>query len=246
MEWYKEWFDTSLYEKMYAHRDETDAKKLANLIQKHFPKGDYPEVIDLACGRGRHSFNFASAGYSVTGFDLSENAIEKAKGKITDDLKGKVSFHSHDMRNPINKKCDLLINLFTSFGYFEQDDENEKVISEMANSTKENGAIVIDFLNPGYVQQNLKSFEETETDGLKVTIKRFIKEGMVCKDLTFSDEDHTRSKTFSERVKLYPKAWFRKAFEKNGFVISDAFGNYSGSPYNETESPRLVLFARRA
>lgn len=145
MEWFKEWFDTTLYEKMYAHRDEKDAKMLATLIQHHFPKENYPDVIDLACGRGRHSFNFATAGYSVTGFDLSKKAIEKAKGNTSDALLGKVHFYTHDMRNPIHKKCDLLINLFTSFGYFKQDEENELVISRMTEAVKKNGAIVIDF-----------------------------------------------------------------------------------------------------
>jgi len=82
MSWFEEWFDSPLYEKLYANRNSDEAERLADLIEKEIPVKKYSTVLDLGCGRGRHSIALATRGYDVTGVDLSEEALAKARSGI--------------------------------------------------------------------------------------------------------------------------------------------------------------------
>src|SRR5690606_21057041 len=100
-------------------------------------------VLDLCCGMGRHSLALHEFGYRVTGIDLSEVLLEEAK-KL--DQTGKVTWIHGDMRYvPLEAQFDAEVNLFTSFGYFDQDDENGKVVREMDRLLAPAGKFIIDF-----------------------------------------------------------------------------------------------------
>ena len=124
-EWFSTWFDTSYYHVLYRHRnDEEAATFIKHLINKlNLPKNS--SVLDLACGKGRHSVMLHQAGFDVLGVDLSKNSISLAKQNEED----KLSFEVHDMRETMeNKQFDAVFNLFTSFGYFDNSNENKKVV----------------------------------------------------------------------------------------------------------------------
>lgn len=246
MAWFKEWFDTPFYEKLYAHRDEEEAKRLAQLIAEVFKPINYPTALDMACGRGRHSYNLARLGYKVTGLDLSKNAIAKAKENIPQDVINQPSFGIHDMRVPVEHKYHLVVNLFTSFGYFEDDSINADVIRNFCNAVCTKGGLVIDYLNPTFVRSTLNPSEEHQLGEYKVVINRFIENNMVKKQICFTHIESQEKQIFKEQVKLFDEFWFSKQFEVNGFKTIRTFGDYYGNSFDVDTSTRLILFLERS
>lgn len=246
--WFETWFDTPLYEALYAHRDYAEALKLAKLIQSCFPPESHPEVVDIACGRGRHSFNLATLGYSVTGVDLSQNAIRQAKAVATEKFSGlPLTFYTHDMREPLGRTWPLAVNLFTSFGYMPDDDQNFAFLKNMAGAVALNGAFVLDYLNPSFVQATLIAEEMKTISGYELHIRRSIEDKTVSKSMTFRSTETGQIQTFTERVMLYDQPWFEQAFGKLGLKLCAVYGDYSGQPFfeQEADSPRMILMAEK-
>ncbi|MCH8557216.1 MAG: methyltransferase domain-containing protein [Balneolia bacterium] len=244
--WFETWFDTPLYEKMYANRDMSEASALAKLISKHFPPDEYTRVIDIACGRGRHSFNLAKLGYNVTGVDLSERAIKRANTlKETFPFPDRVRFQEHDMRLPLNETYDLTVNLFTSFGYLPDDKGNRRIFDHIAGSVRDDGALVSDFLNPGFVESTLAEKETRETEDFDVIITRLIKDNAVNKTMRFVHKTTGDEQTFSEHVKLYDLEWFSEQAAEHGLKPESVYGDYNGEPYDKTTSPRMIMLFRK-
>ena len=143
--WFASWFDRAEYEVVYGHRDDGEAAQLIDLIERVLNPGPNARVLDVGCGRGRHALQFASRGYNVTGVDLSENSIEAARRRATEAGLA-ARFEVGDMRDPFCVGCaDIVTNLFTAFGYFEEEAEHLKAIASMANAAVDNGWFVQDF-----------------------------------------------------------------------------------------------------
>ena len=118
-EWFEEWFGED-YLKLYPHRDEADADRAVALIGRSVGLRPGWRVLDVACGAGRHARAFVHAGACCFGLDLSATLLRLARGITTAPLV------RADMRRlPVRPgSMDLTVNLFTSFGYFEHDDEH--------------------------------------------------------------------------------------------------------------------------
>lgn len=159
-QWYKTWFNRQDYLDIYKHRDNRDAKKIVGLIYRNITLPVNAKVLDIACGNGRHSILFAKKGYNVTGIDLSPYLIRHAKKNVTDDIKRNVKFEVRDMRKIGHfNEFDLAVNLFTSFGYFENNKDNFKVIYSIAGTLKKNGFFFFDFINSQYLVKNLIPYD---------------------------------------------------------------------------------------
>lgn len=243
MEWFEEWFDSPLYEKMYAKRDEDEANTLANLVEKIIPVNVFHDILDLGCGRGRHSINMAKRGYKVTGIDLSRVAIEKAQIKAKN-LGLDIEFLVGDMRDPLSKQFSAILNLFTSFGYFDDDEENFHVLKAERQMLKNNGIVVIDYLNAIQVEKNIIPEENGKFENISFEIKRYIERDTINKEMTFFLEGNSEARSYHERVKLYPLSWFESHVEKAGMSIMETFGNYNGTPFNADKSPRLIMICK--
>ena len=154
-EWFEDWFNTEEYLNVYRHRNEEDAKNLFDLIIKNVLLEKGSKVLDLACGAGRHSILFAKNNFDVTAVDISDNLLNVGR-KTAEELKLNINFIKSDLRKlNLNEKFHLIINLFTSFGYFETDDENGEVIKMASQHLVDNGYFVLDFFNIIYLQNNL-------------------------------------------------------------------------------------------
>ncbi|TVR28810.1 MAG: class I SAM-dependent methyltransferase [Balneolaceae bacterium] len=245
MSWFEDWFDSPLYEKLYADRDDNEADLLANLIEKELPADQYPKVLDLGCGRGRHSITLARRGYDVTGIDLSKQAVKKAREKASALGLDNLTFHIGDMREPLPFRFDAVLNLFTTFGYFLDDLENAKVLQSVNKMLQTDGMLLIDYLNAQYVENNLVPKESGSYTGVTYEVERFIKNGMVFKNIRFSQGDLTEPIEYQERVKLYGLDWFKTHLRQCGFSLENTYGDYTGSPFNESKSSRLLMIARK-
>ena len=194
-EWFKEWFNTDEYLYVYRHRNDVEAEKLVNLILMNTKIKENAEVIDLACGTGRHSILFAEKGFNVTAVDLSENLLNVARTSAGN-LGLKINFLNSDLRKfCINSKFDLALNLFTSFGYFETDYENFSLFSGAFNLLKDNGYFVIDYFNSNYVKKNIISHSEDSFNGKRIIQDRKIIENRVIKDIVVAKNGSRKNYT---------------------------------------------------
>ncbi|WKD86529.1 Cypemycin N-terminal methyltransferase [Polaribacter huanghezhanensis] len=234
-DWFTSWFDTPFYHTLYKDRDDTEARIFMQNITAFLQLDPETHILDLACGKGRHSVFLNSLGYKVTGADLSENNIKYATSFENERL----NFEVHDMRSPIENKYDAIFNLFTSFGYFEDDQEDIKVLENIKKGLKENGIAVIDFLNVVDVKKNLVANEVKSIDGVDFFIHRKIENGFIIKEIKFTADGEEHS--YFERVKYLDIEKFIAYFKKAGLKINHIFGNYSLSAYDKETSNRLIF-----
>jgi SAM-dependent methyltransferase len=242
MSWYKEWFEDPNYLKVYSHRDETEAAQVIDLVERIIKPEKNSKILDLACGNGRVTNEFARRGYSLTGIDLSEQLLDLAKVKsLSSGLK--IDFILTDMRNlNFQNYFDIIINIFTSFGYFKSDLENEKVISQVYRSLKKDGWFVFDFLNSKYVIKNFEPENIIEIDNIRIHQKREIYLNRINKLITISKNGIERK--YFESVRLYDKKDLEKLLNSNKFVIQNYFGDYEGNDFSE-DSERLIIFSKK-
>jgi 2-polyprenyl-3-methyl-5-hydroxy-6-metoxy-1,4-benzoquinol methylase len=238
--WFEHWFDSPLHEQLYAKRDAEEANRLAELISGHIPAEEYPRLLDLACGRGRHSINFANRGYRVTGIDLAPTAIERAKAMAAQ-ADVQIDFRVADMREPVNETFDVIVNLFTSFGYFANQAENELPLAAMAKMVRKGGQVWIDFLNPGNVRANLVPTDEGSIPDWSYSIRRWIEDGAVRKEIHLIQDATGNEQIFTEYVRLLALEWFEQTATKYGLTLQAVFGDYEGNPYDATRSPRMIM-----
>ena len=193
------------------------------------------KILDLACGRGRHSIYLNSLGFDVTGVDLSENSIEYAKKYENE----KLHFEVHDMSQPLHRQFDAIFNLFTSFGYFDKTEDNLNTIKAIRDDLNETGFGVIDFMNVNQVLENLVSEDVKYSEGIEFHQKRYFEDGHIVKDIIFSDDGTDYH--FQERVKAKTLADFEDLFAQAGVYLLDVFGDYKLRKFDESRSKRLIM-----
>ena len=137
------------------------------------------------------------------------------------------------------KKFDAVFNLFTSFGYFENEVDNLNTIKSIKKELNEQGVGVIDFLNVEYVKKNLVAFETKIIDEIKFYIKRSIKNGYIYKEINFRYDD--QDYTYTEKVKALSLNDFKNYFKKAGINLLFIFGDYQLNKFQPENSSRLIL-----
>lgn len=205
------------------------------------------KVLDIACGAGRHSLELARRGFDVTGFDLSKFLIGEAKKELKNSPEQnlKLKFLIRDMRDfNFRSSFDVAVNIFTSFGYFEDDEENFKVIRNASNSLKSGGYFVFDFLNKKYIEKNLVRYSRSKQGYITLIQKRRIENGFVKKEITI--KRNKKMLNFTESLKLYSLNEFKKVFRSYSFRIQNLFGDYFGNKFNENKSLRLIIIAKKS
>lgn len=239
-EWYESWFDSPYYHILYKDRDDKEAQHfLDNLITFLNPKPG-AKILDVACGKGRHSVHLNKKGFVVCGFDLSKESIEHNKKYESESL----SFFVHDMRDVFREnEFDIVFNLFSSFGYFDDHEDNQKVIRANAHALHKGGVLVIDYMNSKKVSKNLVAEDIKECRGIRFLQKRKIASGKIIKNISFSCEEKNYS--FEEHLQLYELKDFEKIFAANNLSLTNTFGDYHLHKFNESESDRLILVAER-
>jgi len=237
-EWYRTWFDSEYYHILYKNRDFEEAEQfINNLIDLLKPK-ENSFFLDLGCGKGRHSLYLSHGGYNVLGVDLSLESILIARQK----RKRNLSFNKFDMRNTLAPmQFDYIVNLFTSFGYFDNEEDNFKVIKNVKEVLLPNGKFIIDFFNAEYVKNNLVAEETKVIDDIQFNLKRSIVNNFVVKNIVFENKGIVHNHT--EKVKLIGVSDFENYFMKAGLKIINKFGDYNLNTFDVNDSKRLILIA---
>jgi SAM-dependent methyltransferase len=234
--WFETWFDDN-YLRLYHHRNSKDAEEQVRLILKTLHPRKDQTILDLACGEGRHCVLFHKKGYKITGIDLSDELIKSGLTKYPG-----IDLQKGDMRH-IKGTYDIILSLFTSFGYFSKDEDNKSVILSIGQALNTGGWFWIDFLNPAYIKQTLVPGNEIVLeDGTKVIEKRYIKEDFIIKEILFNGP--VSNSTYQERVKLYTKEDIERMMEDAGIRPRDSFGDYKGSSWSRL-SPRTIIYGSK-
>jgi SAM-dependent methyltransferase len=237
--WYESWFDTSWYHILYKHRDFNEAELFIDNVCQYLALPSESVVLDLACGKGRHAFYLARKGFEVTGLDLSARSIAEA----SQSAHARLQFHIHDMREVYKADhFDVVFNLFTSFGYFEDKADDEAVLQSIAAGLKSRGLFVFDYLHVTHVLETHIASEKQVHEGITFSISRHLSESWIVKQIAFVAEE--QSYCFYEKVRNYSPEELATMLQRCGFTIIRSFGNYRLDPLT-AESPRCIYIARR-
>ncbi|HEX5003466.1 MAG TPA: class I SAM-dependent methyltransferase [Bacteroidia bacterium] len=238
MSWFESWFNSPYYHILYDHRDDREAELFLDQLLNHLKPAKGSSMLDLGCGRGRHSQYLKQKGNIVTGIDLSPESIRFCSQFEEENL----SFFVHDMRHLFRTNdFDYVFNLFTSFGYFTTDRENVASIIHAAMALKPGGILILDYLNTEYVKRNLITNEKIVKKGIEFSIKRDVKDGFINKEITFEAEG--KSHYFIEKVAALSKQDFERYFAEAGLHLRSVYGNYNLESWDSQNSPRLILEA---
>lgn len=238
--WIEDWFGSPYYSLLYKHRDTSEAKSFIDNLICILNLSSPMEILDCGCGRGRHSSYLGEKGFKVTGIDISPSSIEEARKY---EYKN-VQFFVHDMRYLFRiNYYDVVLCLFTSFGYYDKDWENKKVVKALSAAAKLNGILVLDFLNTHKGIRNLVAYEKVTEGSISFEIHRYVDLGSIKKEITVSDKG--KRSTFTETVKIYTLSDLRKMFSENYLEIIHECGDYHLTPFDEQTSDRLIIIGRK-
>jgi SAM-dependent methyltransferase len=240
MAWFKDWFNSPYYHLLYGKRDTREAEMFIHALAGYLKPEAGARMLDLACGKGRHSKILSGLGYDVTGVDLSENSIAEARESETDTLR----FFVHDMRKTFSPETfDYIFNLFTSFGYFEHEADNMDTLKAIHEGLRPGGILVQDYFNAFKVQENYKSSEKKEVEGITFDISKEVLGKRIIKTISFHDGEHPY--TFQEKVCLFTLDDFERMYAHAGFRVQAVFGDYQLNPFNPGISERLILISSK-
>ena len=254
MAWYETFFDEH-YLKEYARgltperaqREVDFINSTLSLPQIAPSATGSARILDLCCGHGRHTIELAAAGYSMVGQDLSVAFLGLAKGAAAA-RNLQIQFVHADMREiPFEGEFDAVINMFTAFGYFDDDMEDQKVLNAIARALKSGGKLLIDLINaPRIVRDFLAQSWEELPDGTVVLTQRDYNL------LTGNNEElrayiapdgSKREVRLTCRMYFYPE--FAKILNRAGLTPIQVFGDYDGSEYTWDSSRMIVLAEKR-
>ncbi|MBM3264906.1 MAG: class I SAM-dependent methyltransferase [candidate division Zixibacteria bacterium] len=244
-EWYKHAFRLD-YLRVYPHRNDEEARRQIDFLEHTAGCRPPLNVLDLGCGDGRHSLEMARRGYTVTGLDLSEELLTRARERA-DDAGLTLVFRQGDMREiPYMQAFDLVVNFFTSFGYFATDTENARVLHAIARSLRPGGRFLMDYLNRSSVLRTLVAHDIKSLDGLRIEQCRWVSGDpdrpgdpvRINKRVTIEDAQGRRD--CEESVRMFTLTELETLLNAAGLVISRTFGDFDGRPAAD-DAPRLIL-----
>lgn len=239
-EWFASWFNSPFYRELYAHRTGEEARAFVlRLIETlHLPAD--AKVLDVCCGNGRHSAVFSEKGFEVVGIDISEKSLEEAKARNL----ANAHFHFADARSfELHERFECVVNLFTSFGYFETLEEHIEMLQRIYEHLKPNGVFVFDFFNAELVKASGNEDRKVVKDGAEFHITKEIANNRVVKHIRIQKESSRLD--FQESVALYSQEQLVEMFEVIGFKNIITYGNYELHDFDVSSSDRCLIICSK-
>lgn len=237
MAWYKEWFGHD-YVDLYAHRDQAEAETNVEFVEARLGGARPRAVLDLACGAGRHTEALRRRGYRALGVDLSLTLLARRPDlpRVRGDMRG-LPF--------ADGSFDWVLNFFTSFGYFESERENFRVLEEIVRVLSPAGRFLIDFFNRDRVLAALEPHETVEEDGRRIDIERWYDPTArrINKRITVRRASGP-PRIFLESIRAYLPDEVIAGLGWAGLEVMDLFGNFQGDAF-ASDSERLILVGRK-
>ena len=235
------WYDEGCGEEyltVYRHRDETEARVVADLIRSHVSCAPGAPALDVGCGVGRH-VRFLNGYQWTVGVDISASLLHIANKTVPGASLVRADMRSLPFRSGV---FGLVVNLFTSFGYFGDDAQNHRVIAEIARVTAPGGWFVLDFLNAMRVRRTLVNFDRQKVGSVVIEQRRQIStDGNYVQKVITVVGAH---RSFRERVRLFDQQDLAAMLGNYGFAVRQTLGDYQGGP-GTPDSPRAILISQR-
>jgi SAM-dependent methyltransferase len=202
-------------------------------------------ILDCPCGHGRHSVELAKRGYSVLGQDLNGYFLDKAR-EDADKLGVAVRFRKGDMRDlPFEAEFDIVLNLFTAFGYFDTEEEDQEFLNAVAKSLKPKGKFFMDFINRDRLLSEWRSTNwQKLSNGLVVCQERrldFTSSREYCKSIHLYPDG--KRKEIEHCLRLYTLRELILMCKRAGLETNETFGDFEGNPAS-VQSKRVILIAQ--
>lgn len=238
MAWYREWFGEE-YLELYSYRDVDEAQRHVDFVDRVLGEGRRPRaVLDLACGSGRHTLALRARGYRTLGLDLSLTLLRQPPPfpRVAGDIR-ELPFATGSF--------DWVLNFFTSFGYFESERENFRVLEEIVRVLVPNGRFMIDFMNRERVLAELKTREVQQKGDQRIEIKRWHDTATqrINKRIRLL-QPGLAPRTFLESVRAYRQEEVTIGMRWAGLEVDHLFGNFNGDDYHH-DSERLIIVGHR-
>jgi SAM-dependent methyltransferase len=243
MEWWKKYFSED-YLKLYRHDEGVSSREVSAVIRMLQLEGGQ-RILDLACGFGRHSVILAQQGFNVTGYDLSDSFLKKAK-EMADSLLVGLDLKQGDMREiPFVEEFDAVINMFTAFGFFDREEEDLKVLKGVYKALKPGGQFLMDVINREFALADMNHRRWTNENSSYMLEERFFDYFNSRIELTnhlILPTGEVKEANYS--IRLYTLTEMLELFNKANLVLTDVYGNFDGELYS-AKSPRMILVATR-
>ncbi|MFP4171600.1 MAG: class I SAM-dependent methyltransferase [Candidatus Hydrogenedentota bacterium] len=241
-EWYAHSFD-ALYPIIYAHRSVEAAAREASFAARELGLGREDSVLDLGCGAGRHMVHLQGRVASLTGLDYSQALLNEARRHVT----LPASLARADMRAlPFAEHAfDAVVNFFTSFGYFEDDSENQGVVRGIAAVLRPGGRFFVDYFNAEYAVRTLDRRSTRTVGGYELRERRWVDEhAQRLNKVTEVYAAESHEDTYYESLRLYSPRAFTELFGQAGLEITRFYGDYDGGPM-EPDRDRMIAVGRK-
>lgn len=241
MDWTNNYFD-ELYLKFFLENQNNETTEAQIKIVENYIDGKL--ILDAGCGIGRHSILLAKKGYNIVGIDSSELYIEIAKKKALELKLENLEFIKKDMREPLGDSIfDGIINLWSSFGYFD-DETNFKIILNFSNSLKKDGKFILDVENRDYIINHFihETFKEKENVFILERRKFNAIKSVVSTHRIFLFKD--QRKDYVRHLRIYTVTELSNILHNCKFHIDSILGDYDGSKFHQN-SQRIIILARK-
>ncbi|MBX3475251.1 MAG: class I SAM-dependent methyltransferase [Planctomycetes bacterium] len=228
------------YLQVYAHRSDAQAAAQVSAMRSHGLLPMRGRVLDIACGTGRHLRAMRNAGLDARGLDYSAHLL--CAGALAG-----LAVRADMRAMPFGDATfDWACSLFTSFGYFESDQDDLRMLANARLVLRPGGALVIDHINPGPTVAALKAHTDEACEGGRLVQRRRFDSASsrIIKDLEFVTPKGTRR--WQERVRVYAPNELQALLESAGLKVAARWGDLDGSPWLPASSLRQVVLARRS
>jgi len=244
MSWWQAYFG-ELYLRMFhaiVTSDQTAQEVAGTMTFLELPPGAC--ILDLACGQGRHAVPLVRLGYRVVGLDQSAYLLGRVWERA---VKSGVAVQCvrGDMRRlPWSGQFDACISLFTSFGYFQEEEQNEQVLEEVCRVLKTGGQFLLDVPNRDYYLLRMLPCSWRRYDGA-IILEETTFDPVTCRFVTdFTWVEEGWSETLSHSVRHYTAPELRGMLQRAGMVPTAIYGDFDGRPL-DLDSRRLIVVARK-
>jgi SAM-dependent methyltransferase len=239
-EWFSTWFNSPYYHILYKNQDVQEDYAFIDKLIAHLQTKLTYQLLEMGCGNGQHAAYLNQKGFKVTGLDFSEKNVARARQLENEQL----HFYQHDMRDIFRTAYyDLILNLFTKFGYFDTETENVVALRSTVAAIKPGGKLVIDFMNTNHTIEHLTAPEEKTVDGVLFQISRKVEKGFIVKTISVTDQDQQH--TFYEKVRALTYDQFMEYFRMTSLRLVNVFGSYNLEPYQPETSERMIFILKK-
>lgn len=245
MEWWQGFFDETTGQIMFTEEAWQRAEQSCDALVSLLGLQPGAKILDLACGPGRFALPLARRGFHVVGLDMSEVYLAQARAKAQEQGL-QIQLIQGDMRSiPCENEFDAVINLFTSFGYFEKEEEHLQVLKEVRKCLKPGGRFLLEFQNRDWLIRHFQARDWREYKDFIVLEERKLDLERNRLEARWIMLKSTERKEYSLSLRLFTLAELLRLFAQAGLKVLGYYGGLRGEPWS-LEANRLAIVAERA